>query len=203
MTETRDRIVAATTELFRRRGYNGTSLKQITGAAAAPTGSLYHFFPGGKDDLARTVITTSGSAYRQLFELIADEAGDPGAAVSAFFDGAADTLADTDYIDACPIGTIAREVASTSDDLRQATADVFTEWVTALADRLVAAGMSRGGATDFATTVVAALEGGFVLARAQRDASLLRTTGRHMRTLVDAAVAAAVREHGIGHAARG
>ena len=126
---TRDRLLAATNESFRKRGYNGTSLKQVTSAANAPTGSLYHFFPGGKDDLAAAVITTSGAAYRELFEAIADAAASPEAAVTDFFDGAAAVLEETDFIDPCPIGTVAREVASTNEPLRIATEQVFAGWI--------------------------------------------------------------------------
>src|SRR5664279_3004443 len=99
MTGTRDRILMATNELFRRQGYNGTSLKQVTTAASAPTGSLYHFFPGGKDELTLTVVTTSGETYRQLFELIAGAASDPAQIVTDYFEGAADTLEESDFID--------------------------------------------------------------------------------------------------------
>ncbi len=59
---------------FRRHGFNGTSLKQIGAAAEATTGSIYHFFPDGKDQLAREVIEVSGEAYRQLFVMITSEA---------------------------------------------------------------------------------------------------------------------------------
>jgi AcrR family transcriptional regulator len=44
---TKERIVGTTGELFRRQGYTGTGLKQIVAEAAAPFGSIYHFFPGG------------------------------------------------------------------------------------------------------------------------------------------------------------
>src|SRR5436190_23029591 len=115
VADTRDRFLTATNESFRRRGYNGTSLKHVTAAAQAPTGSLYHFFPGGKDELAAEVITTSGAAYRELFEAIADEAVSPVAAITDFFDGAATTLEESGFIDPCPIGTVAREVASTNE----------------------------------------------------------------------------------------
>src|SRR5215467_6996597 len=104
MSDTRTRLLTATNESFRRRGFNGTSLKHITAAAGAPIGSLYHFFPGGKDDLALAAITTSGAAYRQLFELIADAAPDVPSAITDFFDGVAAVLAESDYIDPCPIG---------------------------------------------------------------------------------------------------
>ena len=51
-TPTRERILYATAELFRRQGYSGTGLKQVVGEAQAPFGSLYHHFPGGKQQLA-------------------------------------------------------------------------------------------------------------------------------------------------------
>lgn len=186
MNATRDRIVGATVELFRRRGYNGTSLKQITEASEATIGSLYHFFPGGKDQLAQEVIEVSGAAYRELFELIADEAIDPVDAIRNFFDGAAEVLASTDFIDPCPIGTVAREVASVNDPLRDATRRVFESWIEAATNRFVAAGVGPEQAAALATTVVAGVEGGFVLARASHDEDVLRTIGRQMATLVAA-----------------
>lgn len=184
VSDTRERLLAATNELFRRQGYNGTSLKQVTEAAGAPVGSLYHFFPGGKDALAEAVVTTSGEAYRQLFELIADAAPDPVSAIGDFFDGAADVLEATDFIDPCPIGTIAREVASTNEPLRQATSLVFASWIDTAAARFVAAGLPPDDASGLAVTVVATIEGGFVLARARRDAGVMRDAGTRMRRLV-------------------
>jgi AcrR family transcriptional regulator len=189
VTETRDRLVTATGELFRRQGFNGTSLKQVTAAAGAPIGSLYHFFPGGKDDLAEAVIGSSGRAYQELFELIADAAADMASAVTDFFDAAAVVLEETGYLDACPIGTVALEVASTNDRLRAATDEVFEGWVGAVATRLVAAGVARGEAQDLGTTLVAAVEGGFMLSRAARRPDPMRTAGRHMRRLVELALA--------------
>jgi AcrR family transcriptional regulator len=188
---TRDRIITATAELFRRQGYNGTSLKQVTLAAEAPFGSLYHSFPGGKEELGEVVITTSGQAYRELFEVIYDAAAGPAEAVSDFFDGAAVVLEETDYIDACPIGTVALEVASTNDRLRRATADVFASWVEAASVRLVAHGLSRARAEELATVLIAAIEGGFMLSRAARSPEPMRAAGRLMRQLVEAALAQA------------
>jgi AcrR family transcriptional regulator len=185
---TRDRILTATNELFRRHGFNGTSIKQITVAAHVPMGSLYHFFPDGKNQLAREAIEASGPAYQQLFEIIANEAATPEDAISDFFDGAAEVLETTDFIDICPIGTVAREVASTNDALREATWKVFSDWVTAVAALFEAAGMPSREATGLATTVVAALEGGFMLARAARDTAPLRAIGTAVRSLVRAAI---------------
>src|SRR5690242_2732178 len=150
VADTRNRLLTATNESFRRRGYNGTSLKHVTEAAGAPTGSLYHFFPGGKDELAAEVITTSGAAYGELFVAIAAAAESPGAAVTDFFDGAAAVLEETDFIDPCPIGTVAREVASTNEPLRVATERVFASWIDAATAHLVSAGVDGAHAEQLA-----------------------------------------------------
>jgi AcrR family transcriptional regulator len=193
MTGTRDRILTATAELFRRQGYNGTSLNQVTTAAGAPVGSLYHFFPGGKEQLGDATVRTSGQAYLELFELVYDAAPDAPTAITDFFEGAAAVLDETDYVDACPIGTVALEVASTNDRLRRATADVFASWIDAAAVRLEAAGIGPGQARDLATALVAAVEGGFMLSRADRSPEPMRIVGRLMRAQVEAALGAGAR----------
>jgi AcrR family transcriptional regulator len=193
VSTTRDRILTATNELFRRNGYNGTSVKQITIAAHVPMGSLYHFFPDGKDQLAREAIETSGPAYQQLFEIIANEATTAEEAIGNFFDGAADVLEATDFIDICPIGTVAREVASTNDPLREATWRVFRSWIAAVAARFEEAGVPSAEAHELATTVVAALEGGFMLARAARDTAPLLAIATAIRLLVSAALSETAR----------
>lgn len=185
---TRERIVTVTAELFRRRGYNGTSLKQISAAAGAPIGSLYHFFPGGKEALAAEALTTSGEAYRQLFVAIAAEADGPADAVTAFFGGAALVLAESDYIDLCPIGTVAREVASTSEPLRAVADAVFESWI-ATAERLLAeAALAPDQARELAVTLVGAIEGGFMLARTRRDPEPMLAMGRQVRRLIETAL---------------
>jgi AcrR family transcriptional regulator len=184
VSDTRDRIITATSELFRRHGYNGTSMKAVTNAAGVPFGSLYHFFPSGKEELAETVIRTSGGAYRELFEVIWADAADPSSAITDFFEGAAAVLAESDYVDACPIGTVALEVASSNDRLRQATHDVFTSWVDAATRRFGQAGIAPDRSGDLAITFVAAIEGGFMLSRAARRPDPMRTTGRHVRELL-------------------
>lgn len=190
-TDTRDRILTATAELFRAHGYHGTSLKQVTVASGAPIGSVYHFFPGGKAELAEAVLLSSGASYRALFELIADAAPDPVAAVTDLFDGAATVLVETGYLDACPIGTVALEVASSDERLRLATAAVFASWAEAMVIRLTAAGLDEVEAGDLATTLIAGIEGGFMLSRAASSPEPMRTVGRAMSGLVAAALAGA------------
>jgi AcrR family transcriptional regulator len=181
---TRERIVESSAELFRRQGYNATGVKQIVETARAPFGSLYHFFPGGKEQLGAEVLRTSGALYGELIPLIFDPAPDIVTAVEQFFAGAAETLRETDYEDACPIATVALEVASTNEVLRQATADVFDSWITAATDRLVAAGVARAKARQLALALLAALEGAFILSRASRSTEAVEVAGKYAAAMV-------------------
>jgi AcrR family transcriptional regulator len=182
---TKERIVGTTGDLFRRQGYTGTGLKQIVAEAGAPFGSIYHFFPGGKQQLAAEVIRTSGRAYQQLVEAILDQAPDAVTAVETGFAAAAETLVATDYADACPIATVALEVASTDETLRAATAEVFAEWVDSGTTRFERWGFAPADAHRLAIVLITSLEGAFVLCRAARNTEAL--------TAAASAVTAAIR----------
>jgi len=166
---TKERILEVTAELFRRHGYTGTGIKQITANANAPFGSLYHFFPGGKEQLGQEVIRRSGRMYLELFETIFDAAPDAVTGVDDFFTGAAEVLRQTGYADACPIATVALEVASVSEPLREATAEVFESWIDGASVRLTGVGVPAGTAREVAILLIAALEGAFILSRALRS----------------------------------
>jgi len=185
---TRDRLIGATAALFRRQGYTGTGVKQIVEAAGAPFGSMYHFFPEGKEALGAETIRWSGAMYGQLIDLIYAPGSDPVTATRTFFEAAADNVRDTDYADACPIATVALEVASTSATLRQATAEVFESWLAAIDTRLVAAGLTKTRARNLSVSLFSLLEGAFILARATRDETHVRTAGRAAADLVRAAL---------------
>jgi len=191
--DTRERILETTAELFRRHGYTGTGLKQIVAEANAPFGSIYHFFPGGKQHLGEEVIRRSGEMYRELFEVIFDASPDPVTGMRNFFLGAAETLRVTDYADACPIETVALEVASSNEPLRQATADVFESWIATATGRLVKGGISRARARRLTITAIAALEGAFVLSRAMRSTEPLEIAGAAVAADVRAALEASRR----------
>jgi AcrR family transcriptional regulator len=184
---TRDRLIGATADLFRRQGYTGTGVKQIVEAAGAPFASMYHFFPDGKEALGAEAIRSSGAMYGRLIDLFYTAGADPVVATRNFFDGAADTVRDSDYADACPIATVALEVASTNEPLRRATADVFQSWLAAIETRLVQAGLTKAQARNLSVALFSLLEGAFILARATRDHMAVRRAGRAAADLVEAA----------------
>ena len=188
-TPTRQRIVEAGADLLRAKGYSATGVKEIVAAAQAPFGSLYHHFPGGKEQLGEEAIRWSGAEYAKLVPLVFDGAPDMVTGVRMFFDGAADNLVESGWTAGCPIATVALEVANSSEPLRVATAEVFTSWLDGLAPRFAAAGLSDERARELAITTIAALEGAFVLAQAWRDAAPLRMAGAVVARALEEALA--------------
>jgi AcrR family transcriptional regulator len=182
---TRTRIVETSAELFRLQGYSATGVKQIVTAAQAPFGSLYHHFPGGKEELGAEAIRLSGARYEELIPAIFDPAPDPATGVRWFFAGAAEHLVETDYADACPIATVALEVSSSSEPMRRACAAVFESWIDAGTARLTVPGLTAEQARELTIAMIAALEGAFVLARALRSTEPLAIAGETVARTVE------------------
>src|SRR5258706_1013681 len=107
--------------------------------------------------------------YGELVRGVFDAAPDLLTGVHDCFAGAAEVLRATDYADACPIATVALEVASSDDALRQVTHDIFEAWTVSASARIERAGIEPARARELATALIAALEGGFLLSRAAKD----------------------------------
>ena len=193
MTETvptRQRLIDAASVLFRRQGLTATGIKQILAEADAPFSSLYHHFPGGKDELAAKAIADAGQHYEALVGAVWDSGTDLETSVAMVFDGAAELLVATDYADACPIATVALEVASTNEPLRAATAEVFESWIAGATELFAAAGIARGTSRELALTMLSLLEGAFLFSRALRATEPMEIAGASAVAAVRAALAA-------------
>ena len=188
---TRDRLVHATAELLLRQGYAGTGLKAVTDAGHAPIGSLYHHFPGGKEELVAEALRVAGAGYAAIVGAVLADAPDLATGIRQSFPSAAAMLEATGYADACPVATVALEVASSNDHLRQVTHEVFESWVAWLTGSLVGEGLGEPRARELALLYVGALEGGFLLCRAARSPEAMLAIGRAVADQVDAAIAAA------------
>ncbi|MBF6175743.1 TetR/AcrR family transcriptional regulator [Nocardia blacklockiae] len=177
-TGTRARILTAATELMRRQGYGATSVKQLTAAARAPIGSLYHHFPEGKQQIAAEALRTSGAAYIQLLPLLMDPYEDLREAVPAAFAAAAADMERSGWMNMCPVGTVAGETADSEPRLREVAAEVIASWVDEGTAYFAGRGMRPESAREFTVALLSALEGAFVLARTLRSAEPLHAAGQ-------------------------
>src|SRR3954470_20486575 len=79
----RARMIDSAAELFRERGVNGTSFSDVLERSGAPRGSLYHWFPGGKAQLAEETTRYAGEVIAAGLAAALEEK-DPVAAIHGF-----------------------------------------------------------------------------------------------------------------------
>ena len=183
--ETRDRILDATIRLLRRQGYTATGIKQIVAEGAAPLGSIYHYFPGGKEQIGTEALARSGERVRQTIARAAD-APDLPAAINTYFVVNAERLRDSDYQRGCPIATVALETASDNERIRQVCEEVFNGWQVTLAQVFTGAGIREGDAGPLATFVLSSYEGALTMSRALRDIQPMLTSGAAVASVLHA-----------------
>ncbi len=184
-TATRERLVVAVAELMRTHGYSAITVKQITVAAGAPMGSLYHHFPHGKVQIAAEALRGSGAAYIQLLPLLMDPHEDLRVAVPAAFDDAARTMAESGWMNMCPVGTVAGEIADSEPALRAVAAEVVADWIEQGTAYFARRGLAAADARDLVLGVLSGLEGAFLLARTLRSAEPLHAAGKALAARVE------------------
>ncbi|MEQ0560670.1 TetR/AcrR family transcriptional regulator [Amycolatopsis sp. NEAU-NG30] len=184
-TDTRQRMLDTAADLFQTQGYHATGLTQLTTAGGAPKGSLYFHFPGGKEQLAAEAVRLSGERTGAMLEAILRDAPGAPAAIDRAVEALANFLVQSDFQRGCPLATVALDAAAASDTIREACADGYSSWHGILATYLATQGLSAERAEELATVVLAAIEGGLLLARTRRDVAPLRAVATHLHATLD------------------
>ena len=184
--EPRERMIRSAVALFRERGVHGTSFSDVLAHSGAPRGSLYHWFPGGKAQLAEEATRYAGEFIAGgLAAALADD--DPVAALRRFGAIWREVLRGSDFAAGCPVVSATLE-GERSPGARDAAGAAFAGWEKLLADAFAGHGVPRKRARSLATLAIAAIEGAIVLARAQRSTAPLERVGGELEALVAGAV---------------
>ena len=181
---TRARLTAATATLLQRQGYHATGLAEIVAASGAPRGSLYFYFPGGKEALACAALAASGADWRLRIDAILDGAPDLGAAVTRVCNALAAVLEASGFEHGCPLATVALEAASTSDAVRATVAAHYAGWIDSLGARLATLGIDAEVARRLARVSLATIEGALILAKVARSRQPLIEAGETLRSMI-------------------
>ncbi|MFI6575625.1 TetR/AcrR family transcriptional regulator [Nocardiopsis sp. NPDC050513] len=162
---TAERLIESTRELLWERGYVGTSPRAVLERAGAGQGSMYHHFRG-KRELALAAIGRTAGELRDRAE---EQFGGPGTALDRI---TAYMRRERDVLRGCPIGRLTQDPDVMADAELRAPVDDTLRWLRGRLAEVVAEGRDRGEldpATDpdpIAAALVAAMQGGYVLARA-------------------------------------
>jgi TetR/AcrR family transcriptional repressor of lmrAB and yxaGH operons len=182
----RERLLDSAVDLLQRQGYHGTGLNELLERSEAPRGSLYHYFPGGKEQIGAEAIARAGEQVAAAVAHLLRAKASVADAVEALAGLLAAGLEASDFERGCPVATTALEVTPGSEPIRAAVQASFESWLAPLRERLEAAGFDRLQAARRADLAIATLEGALVLARARRNADVLRDSARQLRALLEA-----------------
>ncbi|WP_225727803.1 MULTISPECIES: TetR/AcrR family transcriptional regulator [unclassified Nocardia] len=167
----RERMLTTASELFRERGIAGTALMDIIDRSGAARGSIYHYFPGGKAQLAREATERAGREFGAMITGLVAADG-PVVAMGICVDYFRQRLVDSGYEAGCPITAAALEPGE-AVEARRAAGESYAAWEAALANALWQHGVPQSRAAAVATLAISAIEGALILARAQRDSGPL------------------------------
>jgi len=163
--------------LFRRNGYAATGTNEIVAVSGAPKGSLYHYFPGGKTEIAAAAVTHAGAVVSATLTALTAEHPTAAAAIRAYGVLLAGWFAKSGYREGCPIATTILELAPATEEVTAAGRQVYDDWVGIFAAALIRDGVGDNRAAALARTAIAAFQGALILARtAQNETAVAETT---------------------------
>lgn len=179
----RDRMIASAVAVIGQSGPSGVTIDRILTDSAAPRGSVYHHFPGGRNE----IITCAGQlaseeAIGSYRELAADN--DTAGFVDALIERWKRNLTEHDFLEGCPILALAVDDLSAVPELDGSVADTFVTWRTTLARVLERDGLPAPRSQRLATLIIAAVEGAIAMCRSTRSTSSLDDVAAELHTIV-------------------
>ena len=189
----REDFLDATEALLREVGMSGTGLKDVVARSGAPIGSLYHYFPGGKNQLVVEALRRHAGKSRRLLEHFFDGKASAATALRSLFDTAAEGFERAGANKGCAIGAVTLDLARSDKAIRDVCESTFEEWVAIIAPHLPFT--EEHARRSFATAVVAALEGAFVVGKATRSGDAFRAAGECLASIAAANDRARTRPH--------
>jgi TetR/AcrR family transcriptional regulator, transcriptional repressor for nem operon len=173
----RQRIVAAATEVVAEKGVVGASLDEVGTRASASRSQLYHYF-ADKDELLQAVAEATNESVlggqRAFFDDLGSWAG-----LVQWTDALVGVQEQRHGRGGCPIANLVAQLGEHDDEIRETLASGFDRWeeeIRSGLDHMVVTGQLQPG-TDvvwLASSTLASLQGGLMLAQASRNPLALR-----------------------------
>jgi AcrR family transcriptional regulator len=164
--------------MLREAGMAGTGIKDVVKRSRAPIGSLYHYFPGGKTQLVAEALEAHAGRSRALLARFFGGRTSAATAVRQLFESAAEGFDRAGADKGCAIGAVSLDLRAGDSRAQRICQATFEGWAELIAPHLPFP--AKAARASFAVTIVAALEGAFVLARAARSGAPFRDVGRSL-----------------------
>jgi len=169
---TKEEIIRIGIDLFRKQGYNRTSMNDLAQACGLQKGSFYHYF-SSKEALMSAILDTLYQYYRnKIFSLAYDQTKSPAERMEIFFKKQEPVF--TQELTGCLFGNITLETISMEEEFKSVIQAFFSDWIKAFKQIFLDDGNAYDEALVLARQSVMEIEGALMLMRVFADAALLR-----------------------------
>lgn len=184
MSTAREQILQATCSLLEKQGYHGTGLNEIVKESHAPKGSLYYYFPDGKEQITTEAVLQSGKETADRIRMGLGESTSPSKAVYDFVLKIAENVERSGFAAGSPLTTVAMETATKSQQINLACREAYGMLQSEFNEKLLECGFPKTKADELGTFITASIEGGIILSRTYHTADPLRLVARHLKALL-------------------
>ena len=184
----KESLLPALAETFRTHGYDGASLSALARATGLQKASLYHHFPGGKQEMAEAVLDEHARQFEDL--IFTPLAG--GEPLRQRIDRMLLVL-DSEYDGGTAPSLFSLFAQGPKRDMFGARiAAFYGRWITSLSSALAENGLPRTEAVRRAADAVMVLEGALLLSRALSDTGPFQRVTRQLEEVLVAPAREAV-----------
>ncbi len=184
MAAARDQIIEVMCTLLETQGYHATGLNQIIKESGTPKGSLYYYFPNGKEELAAEAIEHVSKLVAERIRLNLSTSDDVSEAVSTFIEKIADGVEASGAKAGGPLMIVAMETATTNELLNLACREAYGLLQSAFEHKLLASGIQQMRAQQLAVFILSCVEGAIILSRTQHSGEPLRIVAQELKQLL-------------------
>jgi len=182
---TRERILKAARHLFQRRGYYAIGTAEILTDSAAPKGSMYHHFPGGKEEIAVEAVNAIRDDLLALMLKLETQRQSMADTTRTLAKGMAQWLKESEWREGTLLASTSVGSVPDMPRLHASIREAFDMWRQHIVKRLVSEGWSRIPALTMAQTLIAATEGAMIIARIDQDERIVVKVGETLAKLLE------------------
>jgi TetR/AcrR family transcriptional repressor of lmrAB and yxaGH operons len=184
MSTARQQILQTTCTLLDKQGYHGTGLNEIVKESGSPKGSLYHYFPEGKEQIVAEAVIQSGNETAERIRVELAQSTSAPKAISELVLKIAEQVELSKFVAGSPLTAVAMETATKSKRINLACREAYLMLHTTFKDKLLDSEFSKSVADELATFIVASIEGGIILSRTNHNADALRLVAKQIKKLL-------------------
>jgi TetR/AcrR family transcriptional regulator, lmrAB and yxaGH operons repressor len=184
MSMARSQILQTTCDLMEKQGYHASGLNEIVKQSGAPKGSLYHYFPEGKEQIVSEAVLHSGQITAERIRKELAKSNLTAQAVCDFILNIADHVEHSGYGAGGPLTAVAMETATQSARINLACREAYGMIEAAFREKLLGSGFTQKKADELGTFITSAIEGGIILSRTYHTGDPLRLVAQQLKVLL-------------------